>query len=138
MTFRRRTDRTGANARAAIITRGLAEIMRLGERLGARRETLMGLSGMGDLVLTCWGGLSRNRQVGQKLGQGMKMSEILADMRQVAEGVKTAKSVHDLAEREGIDMPIAGMVYRMLYEDMPAQEAVISLMSRSLKKEIYS
>ncbi|MBW1871051.1 MAG: NAD(P)-dependent glycerol-3-phosphate dehydrogenase [Deltaproteobacteria bacterium] len=128
----------GTNTIAALITRGLAEITRLAIKMGANPLTLAGLSGMGDLVLTCWGGLSRNRQVGQKLGQGMKMSEILADMRQVAEGVKTAKSVHHLTEREGIDMPIATMVYRMLYEDMPAQEAVISLMSRSLKKEIYS
>jgi glycerol-3-phosphate dehydrogenase (NAD(P)+) len=128
----------GTNTIAALITRGLAEITRLAMKMGANPLTLAGLSGMGDLVLTCWGGLSRNRQVGQKLGKGMKMKDILSDMRQVAEGVKTAKSVHDLARREGIEMPIADMVYRMVYEDKPAQEAVIELMSRSLKKEIYS
>jgi len=128
----------GTNTIAALITRGLAEITRLAVKMGANPLTMSGLSGMGDLVLTCWGGLSRNRQVGQKLGQGMKMKEILKDMRQVAEGVKTARSVHDLAKREEIEMPIVAMVYRMIYEDMPAQEAVVGLMSRSLKKEIYS
>ncbi|HUU02316.1 MAG TPA: NAD(P)H-dependent glycerol-3-phosphate dehydrogenase [Myxococcota bacterium] len=128
----------GTNTIAALITRGLAEITRLAIKMGANPLTLSGLSGMGDLVLTCWGGLSRNRTVGQKLGQGMKMEEILKDMRQVAEGVKTAKSVHFLARREQIEMPIVEIVYRMIYEDLPAQDALVGLMSRSLKKEIYS
>lgn len=126
----------GYNTVTALITRGLAEMSRLGVRRGANPLTLSGLSGMGDLVLTCMGGLSRNRMVGEKLGQGMSLDEITRDMRQVAEGVKTAKSVYQLAEREGVDMPICGVVYRMLYEDLPAADAVGALMSRSLKKEI--
>lgn len=128
----------GTNTIAGLITRGLAEITRLAIKMGANPLTLSGLSGMGDLVLTCWGGLSRNRMVGQKLGQGMKMDQILEDMHQVAEGVKTAKSVHFLAAREQIEMPISEMVYRMIYENLPAQDAVVELMSRSLKKEIYT
>ncbi len=128
----------GTNTTAALITRGLAEITRLAVKMGANPLTLSGLSGMGDLALTCWGGLSRNRQVGQKLGRGMKLADIIADMRQVAEGIKTARSVHHLAQREQIDMPIAQSVYRMLYEDLPAQQAVTELMNRPLKKEIYS
>ncbi|MBN2494153.1 MAG: NAD(P)-dependent glycerol-3-phosphate dehydrogenase [Deltaproteobacteria bacterium] len=127
----------GHNATAALITRGLAEMSRLGVKMGANPLTLAGLSGMGDLVLTCTGGLSRNRQVGQKLGQGMKLADILGAMRQVAEGVKTARSVQALAQREEIEMPIADQVYRMLYEDLPALEAVSNLMGRSLKKELY-
>lgn len=126
----------GHNTTAALITRGLAEITRLAVKRGANPLTLSGLSGMGDLVLTCTGALSRNRQVGEKLGQGQKLKQIVADMRQVAEGVKTAKSVHDLAAREEIVMPISEMVYRMLYDDLPAQEAVLGLMSRSLKREM--
>ena len=127
----------GYNATAALITRGLAEVTRLGIQRGANPLTLSGLSGMGDLVLTCMGGLSRNRTVGQKLGQGMSVQEVLGDMRQVAEGVKTALSVHRLAEREGVEMPICNAVYRVLYEGMPASELATSLMSRSLKREIY-
>jgi glycerol-3-phosphate dehydrogenase (NAD(P)+) len=127
----------GTNTIAALITRGLAEMSRLAVKKGANPLTLAGLSGMGDLVLTCTGPLSRNRTVGQKLGQGMKVAEIVKDMRQVAEGIKTAKSVYNLARREQVDMPISEQVYRMLYEDIPAQEAVASLMKRSLKKELY-
>ncbi|MBW1710373.1 MAG: NAD(P)-dependent glycerol-3-phosphate dehydrogenase, partial [Deltaproteobacteria bacterium] len=96
----------GLNGRAAIITRGLAEITRLGVHMGANPLTFSGLAGMGDLVLTCTGDLSRNRTVGYKLGQGMKIADILKDMKQVAEGVKTTRSAKDLAEREGVDMPI--------------------------------
>jgi len=125
----------GYNATAALITRGLAEISRLAVERGANPLTLAGLSGMGDLVLTCTGALSRNRQVGQKLGQGMKLADIVRDMRQVAEGVKTARSAHHLAQREGVEMPITAMVYRMLYDDLPVPEAVVGLMSRRLKKE---
>jgi glycerol-3-phosphate dehydrogenase (NAD(P)+) len=126
----------GTNARAALITRGLAEVTRLAVAKGANPLTLSGLSGVGDLVLTCTGGLSRNRMVGEKLGQGLKLDAIVHDMRQVAEGVRTAKSAYDLAQREEVDMPITTMVYRMLYEDLPIHEAVIGLMGRSLKKEI--
>jgi glycerol-3-phosphate dehydrogenase (NAD(P)+) len=128
----------GTNTTAALITRGLAEITRLTVARGGNPLTLAGLSGMGDLVLTCTGPLSRNRTVGEKLGQGQKLADIISDMRQVAEGVKTARSAHNLAKRERIEMPITDMVYRMLYEDLPAQEAVVGLMSRSLKKEVYS
>lgn len=128
----------GYNTVTALITRGLAEINRLAIRRGANPLTLAGLSGMGDLVLTCMGGLSRNRMVGQKLGQGMTLDEITRDMKQVAEGVKTARSAFRLAEKEGVEMPITEMVYRMLYEDLPPKEAVGALMGRSLKREIQN
>jgi glycerol-3-phosphate dehydrogenase (NAD(P)+) len=127
----------GYNTIAALITRGLAEITRLAVKKGANPLTMAGLSGMGDLVLTCQGGLSRNRQVGQKLGKGMKLNEIVADMRQVAEGIKTTKSIHDLAVREGIEVPITECVYQILYQDLPAKQAVVALMSRRLTKELY-
>ncbi len=127
----------GHNAVAALITRGLAEVTRLAVKRGANPLTLAGLSGMGDLVLTCTGGLSRNRQVGHKLAQGLTREEIVRDMRQVAEGILTARAAHQLAAREEIDMPICAHVYRMLYEGLPVQEAVIGLMGRSLKREIY-
>ena len=126
----------GYNAAAAIVTRGLAEVTRLAVKRGAHPLTLAGLAGMGDLVLTCMGGLSRNRTVGQKLGQGMTIEEVTADMRQVAEGVKTARSVYRLAQREGVDMPICAAVYRLLYEGASVKEAVSGLMTRSLKKEL--
>lgn len=128
----------GYNTVTALITRGLAEINRLAIRRGANPLTLAGLSGMGDLVLTCMGGLSRNRMVGQKLGQGMTLDEITRDMRQVAEGVKTARSAFRLAEREGVEMPITETVFRMLYEDLPPRQAVGALMGRSLKREIQN
>ena len=126
----------GYNTTTALITRGLAEMSRLGVRRGANPLTLSGLSGMGDLVLTCMGGLSRNRMVGEKLGQGMSLDEITRDMKQVAEGVKTARSVYELAQREEVEMPICTVVYQMLYEGLPAADAVGALMSRRLKKEI--
>lgn len=125
----------GHNTRAALITRGLAEMTRLGLTMGAHASTFAGLAGMGDLVLTCTGDLSRNRSVGMKLGQGMKLAEILAEMRMVAEGVKTTESACQLARRLGVDMPITEMVYRMLYEDKPARDAVLELMTRNLKAE---
>jgi glycerol-3-phosphate dehydrogenase (NAD(P)+) len=125
----------GNNTRAALITRGLAEMTRLGRAMGAKGETFAGLAGMGDLVLTCTGDLSRNRTVGIKLGQGMRLAEILAEMRMIAEGVKTAESARNLAERLGIDMPITENVYRVLYEDKPARDAVVELMTRDLKAE---
>ncbi len=127
----------GTNTSAALITRGLAEITRLAVKRGANPLTLSGLSGMGDLVLTCTGPLSRNRTVGEKLGKGMKLDDIIHDMKQVAEGVKTAKSVHNLAAKQGVEMPISEMVYRILYENKPAQDALVELMSRSLKPEVY-
>ena len=126
----------GYNTATALITRGLAEMNRLATKRGAHPLTLAGLSGMGDLVLTCMGGLSRNRQVGQKLGQGLSIEEITRDMKQVAEGVRTARSAHLLAEREGVEMPITAQVHAMLYEGVPASHAVEALMSRSLKREL--
>ncbi len=126
----------GTNTGAALITRGLAEISRLAVHRGANPLTLAGLSGMGDLVLTCTGKLSRNRSVGESLGQGKILVDIVRDMRQVAEGVKTAKSVYNLARREEIEMPICNMVYRMLYEDLAVPEAVVGLMTRKLKREV--
>ena len=125
----------GHDARAALITRGLAEMSRLGVAMGARAETFMGLSGMGDLVLTCTGDLSRNRQVGLKLGQGMKLSEIIAGARTVAEGVKTTQSVFDLSKKLGVELPITEQVHSILYEDKDPALAVRDLMTRSLKNE---
>lgn len=125
----------GHNTRAALITRGLAEMTRLGHKMGARNSTFAGLAGMGDLVLTCTGDLSRNRNVGMKLGKGMKLDEILAEMRMVAEGVKTAESAHNLARRLGVDMPITQKLFQVLYDDKPVREAVMELMTRDLKAE---
>lgn len=125
----------GHNSRAAIITRGLAEIGRLGAKLGAHPMTVNGLAGMGDLVLTCTGDLSRNRKVGLALGRGQTLAEILAATNMVAEGVRTTKSAHMLAQREGIDMPITAAMYRILYEEQNPREAVIDLMSRRVRRE---
>lgn len=125
----------GHNTRAALITRGLAEIQRLGRALGAQDATFAGLAGMGDLVLTCTGDLSRNRTVGVKLGQGQTLAAIMAEMRMVAEGVKSAESVHALALRLAVEMPITHKVYEILYGDKPARQAVLELMSRDLKAE---
>jgi glycerol-3-phosphate dehydrogenase (NAD(P)+) len=125
----------GHNTRAALITRGLAEMGRLSQKRGANPLTIAGLGGVGDLVLTCTGDLSRNRTVGLALGRGQKLSDILAGMNMVAEGVKTSKSAFELAAREGVDMPIVAEVYRVLYEDKPPREAVVSLMTRPLKQE---
>lgn len=125
----------GHNTRAALITRGLAEMNRLGRALGADPATFAGLAGMGDLVLTCTGDLSRNRTVGMKLGQGMRLAEILGEMRMVAEGVKTAESAWRLATRTGVDMPITGQVYQVLHQDKPARQAVLELMTRDPKAE---
>ncbi|MBX3247898.1 MAG: NAD(P)-dependent glycerol-3-phosphate dehydrogenase [Myxococcales bacterium] len=125
----------GHNTRAALITRGLAELSRLALTLGANPLTLAGLSGMGDLVLTCTGDLSRNRRVGMELGQGRKLPEILKDLGMVAEGVQTAKSAHELALKLDVDMPITHAVYSVLYQDKPAQVALVELMTRPLKEE---
>lgn len=125
----------GHNARASLITRGLFEIAKLGLKLGARYETFFGLAGIGDLVLTCTGHLSRNYQVGLQLGQGKKLTEILAGMKMVAEGVSTAISVNQLARREEVDMPICQEVYRVLYEQKDPRSSLVDLMTRTLKAE---
>ena len=125
----------GCNTRAALITRGLAEMTRLGIAMGAQAATFAGLAGMGDLVLTCTGDLSRNRSVGVQIGQGRQLAEILGEMRMVAEGVKTTESAFNLARKLGVEMPITEQMYRMLYQDKPAREAVLELMTRNLKAE---
>ncbi len=125
----------GHNSRAALITRGLNEMGRLGAKLGADPLTLAGLGGMGDLVLTCTGDLSRNRTVGVRLGKGETIDAITGSMRMVAEGVRTAASAHDLAAREGVEMPIVHEVFRILYERKPPMQAVQDLMTRPLKPE---
>ena len=125
----------GYNTTAALITRGLHEMTRLGIALGGRLETFAGLAGMGDLVLTCTGSLSRNRSLGVALGQGKKLEAILAETRTVAEGVKTAKAVKELAARHDIDMPIAAEMHRVLYEGESPRVALQRLMTRSLKAE---
>jgi len=126
----------GLNTRAALITRGLTEIRRLGLELGANPRTFAGIGGVGDLVLTCTGDISRNHTVGEKIGKGMKLKEILSEMRMVAEGVKTAKSVYNLSRRLGIEMPISHEVYHILYDDVSPKEAVHRLMTRDLKHEL--
>lgn len=125
----------GHNTTAALITRGLAEITRLGVRLGADPLTFAGLAGMGDLVLTCTGGLSRNRSVGVQLGEGKKLEEILDEMSEVAEGVRTTRSTYDLSRREEVEMPIVEEVYAILFEGRSARDAVESLMVREPKSE---
>jgi glycerol-3-phosphate dehydrogenase (NAD(P)+) len=125
----------GANAQAAIITRGIAEIGRLAVKLGGDILTLAGLAGIGDLSLTCTGKLSRNRTFGYELGRGKTRQEIERSMRQVAEGVRTAKSAYELAVKNQVDMPITDQVFRVLYEDLPARQALKNLMSRVVHKE---
>ena len=126
----------GNNTRAALITRGLAEITRIAVRRGANPLTLSGLAGMGDLILTCTGDLSRNRTVGIGLGRGKTLAEVLASMSQVAEGVKTTKSAYDLSHKVGVEMPITEAVYQVLYEGRPAKDAVPALMGRAPKHEL--
>jgi glycerol-3-phosphate dehydrogenase (NAD(P)+) len=125
----------GANSIAALITRGLAEIARLALAQGAQAETLMGLAGLGDLVLTCTGGLSRNRYVGQELGKGRSLEEIVSGMREVAEGVKTTQAVHCLARKLNIEMPVTNEVHAVLYEGKKAADATSELMLRPLRSE---
>ena len=126
----------GLNARAALITRGMTEIRRLGLKLGANPRTFTGLAGIGDLILTCTGDLSRNHTVGVKIGRGEKVSDILSQMRMVAEGVKTARSVYNLSRKLNVDMPIFHEAYRILYEDFSPKEAIYRLMTRDLKQEL--
>ena len=127
--------RFGHNARAALITRGLAEITRLGVAMGANPLTFAGLAGMGDLVLTCTGDLSRNRTVGLKIGKGMSLKEITGSMNMVAEGIKTTRSAYHLSRKMGVDMPITTQVYEILYEGKAPKDAVKELMTRELKSE---
>ena len=126
----------GLNTRAALITRGLAEIKRLGLKLGANPHTFAGLAGAGDLILTCTGTLSRNHTVGFKIGRGEKIKDILAEMRMVAEGVKTARSVYNLSRRLEVEMPISHETYHILYDDFSPKESMYRLMTRDLKHEL--
>ena len=125
----------GSNTRAALITRGLAETMRLGKVMGADPRTLMGLAGIGDLVLTCTGDLSRNRRLGLALGQGHSLESALAEIGQVVEGVKTAEETMRLAERCGVEMPIVEQVYGIIHKGWSARKGVSVLMERDLKRE---
>jgi glycerol-3-phosphate dehydrogenase (NAD(P)+) len=125
----------GSNARVALITRGLAEMTRIGVALGAHALTFSGLSGVGDLVLTCSGDASRNRRVGLALGQGKKMPEILGEMRQVAEGVKTAKVAKELAARIGVEAPITDMMHAIIHEGVPVRDAITKLLTRRPREE---
>lgn len=126
----------GNNARAALITRGLAEMQRLGVKMGANPMTFSGLSGLGDLILTCTGDLSRNRNVGLRLGKGENIEDILSDMKMVAEGVRTTRAAYDLSRILSVEMPITECIYSIIYEKMNAKEAVSALMTRELKEEI--
>ena len=125
----------GHSARAALITRGLAEITRLAVRMGATPKTLSGLSGVGDLVLTCTSNLSRNHTVGVRIGRGEKVADLLAGMTTVAEGIRTCRSVFSLAQRLGVEMPIIEQVHALLYAEKPAQQVVTDLLTRETKPE---
>jgi len=125
----------GSNTRVALITRGLAEITRIGVALGAHAQTFAGLSGMGDLVLTCSGDASRNRRVGLALGQGKKMADILGEMKQVAEGVKTAKVAHELAAKINVDAPIINAMHAVIHEGVPVREAIMRMLTRPVRSE---
>ena len=125
----------GYNTMAALLTRGLAEMARLGVAMGGTLQTFSGLAGMGDLVLTCTGGLSRNRTLGVRIGKGEKLSDIMSGMKTVAEGVKTAGAARHLAKKYDVDMPIVDEVYQLLYEGKDPRQAVKDLMNRELKDE---
>jgi len=125
----------GHNARAALITRGLAEMTRLAVKMGADPVTLAGLPGLGDLVLTCTGRLSRNRKVGFELGQGRRLPDVVAETRMVAEGVRNTRAVHLLAQRHGVEMPIVEQMYRVVYEGKDPMQAVRDLMGRTQRAE---
>jgi len=128
----------GCNTRAMLITRGLSEMVKVSLARGGEAITLAGLAGMGDLVLTCTGDLSRNRTVGLELGKGRKLAEILAGLGHVAEGVKTTKSAYDLTRKLGLELPIISEAYKVLYEDKPVRQAVTDLMGRELTAEFDS
>jgi glycerol-3-phosphate dehydrogenase (NAD(P)+) len=125
----------GYNTMAALLTRGLAEMARLGVAMGGNLTTFSGLAGMGDLVLTCTGGLSRNRTLGVRLGKGETLAAIMSGMKTVAEGVKTTRAAHDLAKKHNIEMPIVDEVYQLLYENKGPKRAIRDLMTRELKGE---
>jgi glycerol-3-phosphate dehydrogenase (NAD(P)+) len=127
----------GDNSRASLITRGLAEVARLGVKLGADPLTFAGLAGMGDLVATCISPLSRNRRVGEELGRGRKLDDIVTETRMVAEGVKTSRAVLELGQREGVDLPLTEHVVKVLYEGVSPRDMVLSLMLRSAKPELH-
>ncbi len=126
----------GLNTRAALITRGLVEIRRLGLAMGAQPRTFTGLAGVGDLILTCTGDLSRNHTIGRRIGEGKKLKDLLAEMHMVAEGVKTAQSVYNLSREQGVEMPISHAVYHVLYDDLDPKAALYQLMTRDLKQEL--
>jgi glycerol-3-phosphate dehydrogenase (NAD(P)+) len=128
----------GANTRVALITRGLAEMMRLGVKLGAARDTFMGLAGLGDLVLTCTDDQSRNRRFGMALGRGQSLSEALSGIQQVVEGQTAARAVHDVSRRLSVDMPICLEIYRVMHEAKPVRAAVQALMGREVRSETES
>jgi len=128
----------GDNTKAALLTRGIAEMTRLGMKLGAERETFSGLSGVGDLIATCLSRHSRNRYVGEEIGKGRNIDDILGGMKMVAEGVKTTKSVNQLSEKYGVDMPISKAVYNVIFNKQNPLEAVKSLMTRELIHETES
>lgn len=126
----------GLNTRAALITRGLVEIRRLGLAMGAQPRTFTGLAGVGDLILTCTGDLSRNHTIGKQIGEGEKLKDLLVKMHMVAEGVKTARSVYNLSCKLGVEMPISHAVYHVLYDDLDPKTALYQLMTRELKQEL--
>lgn len=127
----------GDNTKAALITRGLAEITRLGVAMGAQAQTFSGLSGLGDLVVTCTSRHSRNRFVGEKIGQGMKLVQVVSDMRMIAEGVTTCESARALALQVGTEVPIISQVHSVLFEDKSPKEAIIELMTREITHEVW-
>jgi len=127
----------GNNSAAALVTRGIAEIARFGVKLGSKMETFSGLAGIGDLVLTCTGKLSRNRYVGYELGKGKSLDEITSNMKMIAEGIITARSSYQLAKRENVEMPICEEIYQVLYNNKSPRTALQDLMSRKLKNEYY-
>lgn len=130
--------RLGDNAKASLITRALTEMVRVGETLGAKKETFYGLSGFGDLVATCHGAWSRNREFGEKIGAGHAVDELLAGRRTVVEGYRTTQALHDLCLQRGIAAPILGEVYAILYQGKKPMDALMSLMTRELKRETHS
>lgn len=128
----------GDNSKGALISRGLAEIIRLGEKMGAKRETFAGLSGLGDLVTTCISRYSRNRYVGERIGKGKSLKEVQDEMAMVAEGIRTTSSAHQLALRHKVEMPITHQVYRVLFDNKLPKQAITELMTRDPKSEIWS
>ncbi|MGB2990536.1 MAG: NAD(P)H-dependent glycerol-3-phosphate dehydrogenase [Candidatus Zixiibacteriota bacterium] len=128
----------GDNSKGALLSRGLAEIIRLGERLGANRETFAGLSGLGDLVTTCISKFSRNRFVGEQIGKGRSLKEVESGMTMVAEGIKTARSAFQLSLKHQVEMPITEQMHQVLFENKRPKEAMIELMTRDPKSEIWS